>query len=286
MTILVRYAEIGIKGNNRVTFERALASNIESCLRAHAIPFSRVYRIYGRIIVETDNTCAQLRHVFGIASFSHAVKAGSTIDAALAVAKQQVEKLAETDTFRVSCQRLDKAFPLTSQQVCVQLGEKLAAVTKAKVKMQQPTVDVGIEVIDGALYVLASRTEGPGGMPIGSAGTIIALIEDGASILAALLMLKRGCIVIPALLKDVDVSLIAAFAEKHAVEPVRIASLDELDALAAKHRADAVVLNDTFATARGISLKALVLRPLSSYTPGEIKNERQAFHDMLDADKA
>lgn len=281
MTILVRYAEIGIKGNNRATFERALASNIEACLRTHAIPFTSVHRIYGRILVETDNPCAQLKHVFGIASFSNAVKAGTTIDAAFAIARPLVASLKETDSFRVSCQRLDKAFPLTSQQVGAQLGEKLAAVTKAKVKMQQPTVDVGIEVMDGAVYVLASRTEGPGGMPVGSAGTIIALIEDDASILAAVLMLKRGCIVIPALLKDVDLSLLKAFAEKHWLEPVPIASLSELDALATKHRAGAVVLNDTFASARGIDLKALVLRPLSAYAPEEIINERQSFQHIV-----
>jgi adenylyl- and sulfurtransferase ThiI len=284
MAILVRYAEIGIKGNNRDKFERALAENIEACLRVHAIPFTKVRKMYGRIIIETDHACTQLKHVFGIASFSQATNTGATIEGALAAAKPLVEKLTASDTFRISCQRLDKKFPLTSQQVCIQLGEKLQGVTKAKVKMLQPTVDVGMEIIEGALYVLVSRTEGPGGMPVGTSGTVVALIEDDASVLAALLVLKRGCVVVPALLKDVDVSLIASFAEQHAVAPVHIAAIGELDALAKQHRADAIILNDTFATVRGIDLNALALRPLSGYTSGEITNERHSFQHMLDAD--
>ena len=284
MVILVRYAEIGIKGKNRDAFERALVQNIEACLRTHAVPFTKVWRMYGRILIETEHPCACLRHVFGIASFSQAVRAGTTIDEAFAVAQPRVASLTEHDSFRVSCQRLDKSFPLDSHEIAVQLGEKLGAATKATVKLKESTVDVSIEVIDGALYLLTSRIEGPGGMPVGCQGTAVALIEDDASVLAAVLMLKRGCAIIPVMLKDVDLSLLSAFAEKRMIEPVRITSLKDLDAIAAAHHADAVVLNDFIEAVREIDLKALALRPLSGYSSEEIIHERQSFNDMLASD--
>jgi thiamine biosynthesis protein ThiI len=281
MVILVRYAEIGIKGKNRSLFERALAQNIEACLRAHSIPFARVRRMFGRIFIETDNPCAPLRHVFGIASFSHAIPAGASIADAAKAAQPLIATLTGQDSFRVSCQRLDKTFALTSHDVCVQLGAELAKRTKAKVKMTNPSVNVEIEIIEGQLHVLTSRTEGPGGMPVGSQGKVIALIENDASVLAALLIMKRGCIIIPALLKNTDLSLLKGFAESHWNEPQPIAALNELDALAAQHRAHAVVVNDTLAAPREIPLNALTLRPLSVHTIEEITHERQSFAHML-----
>jgi len=281
MVILVRYAEIGIKGRNRERFERALVQNIELCLKHHSIPHA-VRRLFGRILIETDNPCVALRRVFGIASFSQAVPAGKTVDDALAVTKAQVERLTENDTFRITCQRSDKNFPLTSQDVCIQLGAKLGAVTKAKVRMQNPTVNIELEIIDGKIYALADRTEGPGGMPVGSQGTVLALIENDASVLAALLVMKRGCSIVPVMVQDIDLSLLDAFAPSPQAQEKNA----DIDALLAKHRAQAVVLNDTLDNARQVSLNALVLRPLSGMNKEDIVNERKRIESLLDSDRA
>lgn len=286
MVILVRYAEIGIKGKNREHFERVLMDNIESCLKAHQVPFRKVRRLFGRILVETDQPCSQLKTVFGIASFSQAIPAGKTIEEAFAATREQVQQLTDKHTFRVSCQRLDKTFAITSQQLCIKLGEQLLGATKAKVKMQQPSVDVAIEILEGIIYVLKSRTEGPGGMPAGSQGTAIALIENDASVLAALLVLKRGCSVIPAVLQETNLALLKSFAYATWHEPIAIKSLAELDTLAEKNRAQAVILNDTLASVREISLKALVLRPLSAHSAEDITNERKQFEHLLNADNS
>jgi thiamine biosynthesis protein ThiI len=279
MVILVRYAEIGIKGRNRERFERVLVQNIELCLKRHNIPHS-VRRLFGRILIETGNHCAALRRVFGIASFSRAVPAGKTIDDAFAATKKQVEQLAETDSFRVTCRRSDKNFPLTSQEVCVRLGAKLGAVTKAKVKMQNPTVNIELEIIGNTIYVLADRTEGPGGMPVGSQGSVLALIENDASVLAALLVMKRGCTVVPVVLQDAGLSLLEAFAPS----PLAPEKSRDVDALLAKHKARAAVVNDTLDNQRQVSLNALLLRPLSGMNAEDVQNERKQFDRMLDSD--
>ncbi len=277
MVVLVRYAEIGIKGKNRDKFEHALVACIERSLRKHDVKFSKVRRMYGRICIETDDPCPCLKHVFGIASFSFAIPTGKTIEEAFAASKQLVAKLSENDSFRVSCQRLDKKFALKSQEVCSKLGEMLRAVTKAKVKMEKQTVDVALEIIEGTIYLLTGRTEGPGGMPIGSEGKVIALIEDDSSVLAALLIMKRGCEIIPAMLKETDLSLLKEFACGQEIKPWHISAINEIDEIAEKRKALAVVINDTFEKIRSIDLKLLVLRPLSGLTGDEIANERNAM---------
>jgi adenylyl- and sulfurtransferase ThiI len=281
MSIIVRYAEIGIKGKNRSYFEQALVKNIESCLRANSVPFSKVKRFYGRIFIETDSGCACLRAVFGIASFSTAVRAGTTIEGAFSATKSQVEKLNEQDSFRITCTRVDKQFPLTSKDVCVQLGDRLRAVTKAKVKMADPTVNVELEILDGAIHVLTKRTEGHGGMPLGTAGKVLALIEDDASVLAALLVMKRSCTVIPVMQNDVDISLLKKFSCGIPIEAIPKSA--DIDALALQRKAVAVVLNDV-ADERPIALKALALRPLSGMTPSEIIDARRSFEHLSKAD--
>jgi len=278
MAVLVRYAEIGIKGRNRDKFELALVRNIENCLNEHKVSFTKIRALYGRILIETDDECKCLKHVFGIASFSPSIEAGNTIEDAFAASKHLVEKLSEKDSFRVSCQRMDKKFFLKSQEVCANLGKLLMDATKAKVKMVKSTVDVMLEIIDGKIYLLSGRTEGSGGMPMGSQGRVVALIEDSSSVLAALLVMKRGCIIVPAVLKDADLSLLNEFSCGNAVKPWKISAIEELDEIAEKHHAQAVVVNDTFEKIRETNLKSLVLRPLSGLSKEEIKNEMLAMH--------
>jgi adenylyl- and sulfurtransferase ThiI len=281
MVVLVRYSEIGIKGKNRARFEQALVANIEACLRGHSVAFNKVRRIYGRILIETDNACNYLRRVFGVASFSQALRAGTTIEETAKIADSLVASLTAADSFRVSCQRLDKNFPLTSQQVCAQLGEKLLTLTKAKVKLQQPTVDIALEILDGAIYILMSRVEGPGGMPVGSQGTALALIEDETSVFAALLVMKRGCTITPVMLNEVDISMLKEFSCGLPMQTERVTAIGELNALVEKHAAQAIVINDYFEHVRQIDLNALVLRPLSGFKGEEVTNARKYFVDLL-----
>jgi adenylyl- and sulfurtransferase ThiI len=278
MAVIVRYAEIGIKGKNRARFEQALVQNIQACLQSEKIQFTQIKRLFGRILIETDNECKCLKRVFGTASFSSAITTGRTIEEAFAAAKKAV-KLTEKDSFRITCQRTDKKFPLTSQEVCVQLGEKIASLTSAKVKMKNPAKEIIIEIIDGAIYLMTSRTEGPGGLPVSTQGKIIALIEDENSVLASLFALKRGCTIIPALMKEIDISLLQKLSCPHAQKPIRITSLNDLPGLGVP----AIVVNDVLDSIRPIQLNALILRPLCGLNREELNNARKHFENLLAA---
>ncbi len=273
MPVLVRYDEIGIKGKNRARFENVLVKNIEYRLRSNNVKFSKAKRAFGRILIETDENCNCLKTVFGISSFSHAIDAGKTIEDAFSAAKRHF-RLSERDSFKINCQRLDKTFVANSREVCVKLGEMLRTATNATVKMENPSVEINLEIIKGVIYILADRISGPGGMPVGCQGTAIALIEDAASVVAAVMVMKRGCKIIPAMLNKADISLLQLFSVEKLV-PWNIKSLEELNDMCKKHKSNAVVVNDLFGKARNFAINAVVLRPLSGMDENDVENERK-----------
>jgi adenylyl- and sulfurtransferase ThiI len=117
-------------------------------------------------------------------------------------------------------------------------------------------------------------------MPVGSQGSVLALIENDASVLAALLVMKRGCSIVPVTMQDAGLSLLEAFSPS----PLAPEKGRDIGALLAKHKAQALVLNDTLDNQRQVSLNALLLRPLSGMNAEDVQNERKQFDRMFDSD--
>ncbi len=187
-SVLVRYGEIGIKGLNRVYFEKKLIKNIKDCLIKNKINFSNIERYAGRIIIYTNNKCLPLKNVFGISSFSPAIKIELNLDKI----KQESLKLYTKGSFRISAQRLNKKFALTSNELNKNLGEFIVKNKKAKVNLEKPNCDIGIEIMDDA-YLFNERYNGLGGLPVNSEGLVTLILDSKNSLLAGILMLKRGC---------------------------------------------------------------------------------------------
>lgn len=208
--VLCRYGEIGLKGGNRAVFERKLAANIRACLEAHGISVGRIERPYGRIVVHTEGPADCLRAVFGITSFSPAVIAND-LDEAKRLAPT-VFAPAQGKTFRVTCQRLDKQYPLVSRDVAKALGLAVTEATGAEAALTGYDREFEVEVIQGKLYLCATRITGPGGLPLGIEGTVAARIRSERDVLAALLIMRRGCDVAPLVEGDADVDLLERYA--------------------------------------------------------------------------
>jgi thiamine biosynthesis protein ThiI len=65
------------------------------------------------------------------------------------------------------------------------------------VDLSNPQVTVWIEICDKEAYVYSRRVEGIGGLPVGVAGRVVALISGGIdSPVAAFMAMKRGCEVV------------------------------------------------------------------------------------------
>jgi len=201
--ILVRYGEIALKGKNRPYFTKQLRRNIRSTLKAHDIA-GDVHQESQRIYVETDQPDAALEHlkrVFGIVSLSKVIEVPLTIEAMREVALQMAADfgLSEEHTYRADSRRSDKSFPIISPEINRLVGGVVKDATGATVQLKgEPDFTIGIEVQKERALMYGGIVAGPGGLPIPTAGRVIALMSGGIdSPVAAWMMMKRGCGVIP-----------------------------------------------------------------------------------------
>ena len=204
--IVVRYAEIALKGNNRNWFENLLMRNIRKHLNKQGKTV--VNRIYGRIIIETEISVEKastiLKYVPGIANFSIAYPADHDFDniaqQAARLFNEHLEKR-ESDpvTFKVESRRSSKDFPLNSQELSAEIGGViLEEHPHLKVQMKDPDVILGIEIWQKERSILyLEKIQGQGGLPSGSSGNVISFISGGIdSPVSSWFMMKRGCSVI------------------------------------------------------------------------------------------
>lgn len=197
MLLAVHYAEIGLKGRNRPRFEGDLAKNLERQLAP--VGRVRVRRLFGRLLVELagDPTLEELRErigrVFGVAYWSVA----TICDPDLVAIEKAVDQFTAQESFAsfgVRARRADKSHPFTSSELARHLGARVQAASGARVDLGDPELWIEIHVLSREAIVLHGRQPGPGGMPVGSAGRVLAMISGGIdSPVASWLMLKRGC---------------------------------------------------------------------------------------------
>jgi len=201
--VLLRYGEIALKGQNRTYFFRKLRRNVRQCLKANGI-LGEVWQEGQRIYLETDQVPAAVeavQRVFGIVSLSPVRVTAAELDAitreAVAVAQQAGVNSARS--FRVKARRADKSFPFISPEIERTVGAAIVATTDARVDLSTDAeVEIGVEVQPGRVLVFGETIAGPGGLPLGSQGRVVALLSSGIdSPVAAWLMMKRGCGVIP-----------------------------------------------------------------------------------------
>ena len=200
-SFMIKYGEIGIKGDNRHLFEDALAKRIRTLLKRIDGEFE-VTKIRGRIYVNCggdwnyDETIDVLRHVFGVVGICPVViyeKDGVEKMKADMIQYVREEHPNCTQTFKVKARRVDKEFPLTSMEVAAELGEAiLENFPDMKVDVHNPEILFDVEIRD-EVYIYSKVIPGPGGMPIGTAGRAMLLLSGGIdSPVAGWMVAKRG----------------------------------------------------------------------------------------------
>jgi len=201
--VLVRYGEIALKGQNRVYFFRKLRRNIRICLRDHDIE-ARIWQDGQRIYVETDKVQSALdalARVFGLVSASPVLSVAPDLEEIKRAAVLMAERagLDQGSTFRVRASRADKSFPFVSPVIEREVGASVVAALEPKVRLSgEVDLEIGVEVQQEHALLFGEVIRGPGGMPLGSQGRVIALLSSGIdSPVATWLMMKRGCSVVP-----------------------------------------------------------------------------------------
>lgn len=194
--ILVRYGEIGLKGENRPAFEGRLADNLRAALAD--LPETRVFRGYGRLFIDpagqTEEALERLRRVFGVVAFHPAVEAALELDQILEAATRLVVAERRPARFKVEARRSNKAFPLNSMELNREVGAHLLSqVEGLSVDLHQPEIRVRLEIREKAAYLYVRDVPGPGGLPVGVSSPALLLLSGGIdSPVAGWYMLKRG----------------------------------------------------------------------------------------------
>ena len=193
--LLIRYGELSLKGRNRKTFEDILLANMRSSLAD--LPHGRITKTFGRIYLETNDNWAELaqrlQSVFGIVSVSPVLKRTLDLEAIKEGASLVVQDT-KGSTFKVEARRPNKAFPLTSPELCSTLGgHLLRSFPHLTVDVHNPDFILNVEIRQEGAFLYSQVIPSFGGLPAGSSGKGILLLSGGIdSPIAGFLSMKRG----------------------------------------------------------------------------------------------
>ena len=193
--VIVRYAEIHLKGRNRGYFERVFTVNLEKALKGLR---HELRRTSGRYLIaafdagDVDEICARVSRVFGVHSYSVGLRVPNDLDSIFAAA---LALCPTSGTFKVDTHRADKKYPMTSPELNAEIGARLLAAHPAlRVDVREPDSCVYLDIReDGTALVFGAFEEGAGGMPVGTSSKGVLLISGGIdSPVAGYMMAKRG----------------------------------------------------------------------------------------------
>jgi thiamine biosynthesis protein ThiI len=203
--IICHYSEIGLKGKNRIFFERKLKENIKHALNA-SIPnsFVTIQRLRGRFLIKLtqygQSSTSQIKeiliNIFGLAYFAFAYESEPDLDI-IKLDSLDLMKRLEFSTFRVTARRIDSNFPYTSQELNEEVGAEILKKLDKIVNLKYPEATCFIDVLDEGTFLFSEKIQSAKGLPIGVSGTVIVMLSGGIdSPVAAYYAMKRGMHVI------------------------------------------------------------------------------------------
>jgi len=193
-TFIIRYAEIALKGKNRKDFELQLVANIRQVVGSSVISISRDF---GQILLSTPSSAShqvsvKLRQIFGISWFAEAKTIHLDLEQISTFAVSEAKKLIKPEhTFAVRAERSSKNIPFTSLDIERQIGQSVRLATQSQVNLSHPDHTIFIYLTTQQAYLFSHKITGPGGLPVGSSGKILALLSGGFDSIAASYQLAR-----------------------------------------------------------------------------------------------
>lgn len=169
----------------------------------------------GRLFVDSDDwrkSCEILSRTFGVVSYSPVEQAPSDLEQLTeAVISFSEPVLFKGATFAIRSRRSGN-HPYTSQTLAQKLGKAiLESYSKfdIKVALDDPDVEISVEVREGKAYMFTSILPGPGGMPLSTQGKVLSVVQAARGIASTWLMMKRGCSILamtdePSIVKPLD----------------------------------------------------------------------------------
>ena len=200
--VLVKYGEMALKGLNKKSFEDMLTKNIKRRLK----PLGKFQLTSAQSTtyitpldedIDLNEVVEVVGKIFGIAALCRACVCEKNFEDICEKSYEYLEDvLGRAKTFKVNAKRSDKAFPMKSPEICMELGGRLLEkFPHLSVDVKNPEVTVTVEVRDENAFVHAENIKGAGGLPVGSSGKAMLLLSGGIdSPVAGYMMAKRGLI--------------------------------------------------------------------------------------------
>ncbi len=211
--ITVHYAELALKGKNRSQFVKRLRQNVRRKLASLNFAWE-VTSIHDRIFIDAGDVAStdaefvvnEIARIPGIAWLSHVHWFGTSEyqfnqpHADLSPLHDVVREMAEKSfhpehSFAMKVKRSDKKFPMTSQQLAIELaGTVLKETQWEKVDLKSADQFFYVNISTSGIAVHSNKIRGTGGLPVSTTGRVLTLLSGGFdSPVAAWLMANRGC---------------------------------------------------------------------------------------------
>jgi tRNA uracil 4-sulfurtransferase len=195
--LVAHYHEVGLKGRNRDFFEEALVRNLKRALRG--THYQRVRHMFGRVVIDfdpgalVDEATVRAARVFGVVNLGVGRSVREPDMATLASTALDLIREEQFESFSVRARRSYSTFPQSSGDINIDVGQYIKDATGARVDLSNPEATAHIELYGKGGIVYVRRLSGPGGLPVGVSGRMLALLSGGIdSPVAAWRMMRRG----------------------------------------------------------------------------------------------
>lgn len=193
------FHELALKGKNRPFFLKRAKAHVRRALKGLGValegewPMALLFRLPEEAWPEAK---ARLQDTLGVESFARVLRTPPDLEALKAALEKTLEGQA-FGSFRVTAKRTDKAFPLTSPEIERALGAFVKGKTGAQVRLKGAEREFVVRILPGAALLEVERHPGPGGLPPGVSGRVVALLSGGIdSPVAAYRLMRRGAEVV------------------------------------------------------------------------------------------
>ena len=161
----------------------------------------RAARLLVRAVSEPDRAASILGKVFGVAYAAPVdIVPGRLDDVLQALVKNADESLTRGESFAIRS-RHSKISQLPRREIETRGGAEILrqlADREVTVNLKEPDVLISVDTADDLALIYRNRVPGPGGLPLSSRWKMVVVLDSGAlSVLAAVAMMRRGCLVEP-----------------------------------------------------------------------------------------
>jgi thiamine biosynthesis protein ThiI len=197
--LMVRYGEIALKSPAvRRRFERALGNNIAARF-AESGRECRIEHERGRIFLwsnDADFAGKVLSRTFGVVSYSEVVESTSSREdifrTAIALSKPFFRKSVR---FCIRARR-NGQHEYSSMELARDAGSAVFVANETlepKVDLTNPELEIFVDVRQNKSYIYTGSVQCTGGMPLGTQGRMLGIVNNKNDIAACWLIMKRGC---------------------------------------------------------------------------------------------